>query len=88
MAHKYKLYLDVHTDNTIFPLYSVSTRFQYSVAKHFHMNSSEYYYCVTVTNSSSLKDEQHVVKECRCVKVTCYIRGWTEGAFGGREPFE
>ncbi len=35
-----------------------------------------------------MKDEQQGVEERRCVKVTCYIRGWTEGAFGGREPFD
>lgn len=28
------------------------------------------------------------VHECRCVKVTCYIRVSTEGASGGRRPFD
>lgn len=35
-----------------------------------------------------MKDEQQGVKACRCVKVTCYIRDWTEGAFGWKEPFD
>lgn len=62
-----------------------------SDAKNLHMKSSNYYcwyYCVIVTDSSSMKDEQQGVKECGCVKVTCYIRDWTEGAFGGRELFD
>lgn len=35
-----------------------------------------------------MEEEQQAVKECRCVKGTCYIRYWSEGVFTGREPFD